>query len=95
MLASFSFCDKRAQWLEAWNHSCEVVGSGQILWKDVVFLLISLSLGNVGAELSYILPDDKVSAFPDLFSQLESKKDELGIAGFGASVTTMEEVFMK
>ncbi|XP_067952133.1 phospholipid-transporting ATPase ABCA3-like [Watersipora subatra] len=50
---------------------------------------------NVGAELSYILPDDQVSAFPEMFSTLEKSKDSLGILGFGASVTTMEEVFMK
>ena len=52
-------------------------------------------LGNVGAELSYILPNDKVSAFAAMFTELETKKDELGILGYGASVTTMEEVFMK
>ena len=51
--------------------------------------------GNVGAELSYILPDDKVSAFPAMFAELEESKDQLGILGFGASVTTMEEVFIK
>ena len=51
--------------------------------------------GNVGAELSYILPDDKVSAFPAMFAELEESKDQLGILGFGASVTTMAEVFIK
>ena len=53
------------------------------------------SAGNVGAELSYILPDENVKAFPDMFAELEQNLDELGILGFGASVTTMEEVFMK
>jgi len=41
------------------------------------------------------LPDDKVSAFPGMFAELEQRKDDLGVLGFGASVTTMEEVFMK
>ena len=49
----------------------------------------------MGAELSYILPDEKVSAFPQMFAELEQSKESLGILGFGASVTTMEEVFMK
>ena len=31
----------------------------------------------------------------DLFSFLEQNKVNLGIMSFGASVTTMEEVFMK
>lgn len=56
---------------------------------------IYLTTGNVGAELSYILPDSKVSSFPDLFAELEENLNALGILGFGASVTTMEEVFRK
>ena len=45
--------------------------------------------------MSYILPNDSVSTFPQLFAELEESKDSMGILGFGASVTTMEEVFMK
>ena len=30
-----------------------------------------------------------------MFAELEESLDSLGILGFGASVTTMEEVFMK
>ena len=30
-----------------------------------------------------------------MFAELEESKDQLGILGFGASVTTMEEVFIK
>jgi hypothetical protein len=33
--------------------------------------------------------------FESLFSKLEKKQKELGIASFGASVTTMEEVFLR
>ncbi|XP_063961818.1 phospholipid-transporting ATPase ABCA3-like [Lytechinus pictus] len=50
---------------------------------------------NVGAELSYILPEESVAHFEGLFSQLETQKKELGIDSYGASVTTMEEVFLK
>ncbi len=50
---------------------------------------------NVGAELSYSLPDNKSNLFPDMFEELERRKVDLGIASYGASITTMEEVFMK
>lgn len=50
---------------------------------------------DVGAELSYSLPDEKSHLFPSMFEELERRKDELGIASYGASITTMEEVFMK
>ena len=51
--------------------------------------------GNVATELTYTLPDDKVSVFPQMLAELEEAKDSLGISGFGISVTTMEEVFIK
>jgi len=50
---------------------------------------------NVGAELSFSLPDSQSSLFPDMFDELEEKKHELGISSYGAGITTMEEVFMK
>ena len=50
---------------------------------------------DVGAELSFILPASSAPSFPDLFSRLDMDKAPLGIEGFGVSVTTMEEVFMK
>ncbi|KAI8797159.1 ATP-binding cassette sub-family A member 3 [Biomphalaria glabrata] len=50
---------------------------------------------NIGAELSFILPQNLVSNFEPLFTELEQKQEELGISSFGASVTTMEEVFLK
>ena len=45
--------------------------------------------------MSYVLPRESSNNFASLFSQLENRKDELGIASYGASITTMEEVFMK
>ncbi|XP_058565915.1 phospholipid-transporting ATPase ABCA3 [Neofelis nebulosa] len=48
-----------------------------------------------GAELSFILPKESTHRFESLFAKLEKQQKELGIASFGASVTTMEEVFLR
>ena len=48
-----------------------------------------------GAELSFILPSEATGKFEELFLELETRRRELGIASYGASVTTMEEVFLK
>ena len=50
---------------------------------------------NMGAELSYVLPSESSANFEALFADLETNKTMLGILSFGASVTTMEEVFLK
>ncbi|KAL1278816.1 hypothetical protein QQF64_025489 [Cirrhinus molitorella] len=50
---------------------------------------------SAGAELSFILPKESTSRFELLFAELEMNRDELGIASYGASVTTMEEVFLR
>ena len=46
-------------------------------------------------ELSYILPRERSDRFEELFTVLENNRKTLGITSFGASVTTMEEVFIK
>lgn len=51
--------------------------------------------GKVGAELAYILPREMVSLFEDLFNAIERSRQSLGIDSYGASVTTMEEVFIR
>uniref|UniRef100_A0A8C5R778 ATP binding cassette subfamily A member 3 n=1 Tax=Leptobrachium leishanense TaxID=445787 RepID=A0A8C5R778_9ANUR len=51
--------------------------------------------GNAGAELSYVLPKESTHKFEPLFSELEHRRKALGIASYGASVTTMEEVFLR
>ena len=33
--------------------------------------------------------------FKDLFTEMEDRQEELGIASFGISITTMEEVFIR
>nr|XP_004653504.2 phospholipid-transporting ATPase ABCA3-like [Jaculus jaculus] len=50
---------------------------------------------NVGAELSFILPQNYTHRFEALFNALEEDQQALGIANFGTSITTMEEVFLK
>ncbi|XP_070198704.1 phospholipid-transporting ATPase ABCA3-like [Littorina saxatilis] len=50
---------------------------------------------DAGAEVTFLLPEDQSAQFPDLFAFLEQNKGELGITYFGASATTMEEVFLK
>ncbi|KAL5259612.1 hypothetical protein ACHWQZ_G009905 [Mnemiopsis leidyi] len=50
---------------------------------------------NVGSELSYLLRASEVDRFVKLFQTLEDSAHDYGIASFGVSLTTMEEVFMK
>ncbi|XP_012587102.1 PREDICTED: ATP-binding cassette sub-family A member 3-like [Condylura cristata] len=50
---------------------------------------------NVATELSFVLPKEYTHRFKDLFYELEHRQEELGIANFGVSITTMEEVFIK
>ncbi|XP_024903052.1 ATP-binding cassette sub-family A member 3 [Pteropus alecto] len=50
---------------------------------------------NIKNELSFILPREYTHSFEALFTDLEKRQAELGIASFGASVTTMEEVFFR
>ena len=49
----------------------------------------------IGAELSYLLPEEESSKFAELFHVMESQSQKLGITSFGATATTMEEVFLK
>src|SRR5437870_2267596 len=48
-----------------------------------------------GTELAYSLPNEDTSRFEALFTAIEEKQNELGIDCYGASITTMEEVFLK
>nr|XP_012599260.1 ATP-binding cassette sub-family A member 17-like isoform X4 [Microcebus murinus] len=50
---------------------------------------------NIGEELTFILPKESVHRFESLFTDLELRQTELGITSFGASVTTMEDVFLR
>ena len=50
---------------------------------------------DISAELSYILPQDSSHKFVGLFTEIEKERQKLGVASYGASVTTMEEVFLR
>ncbi|XP_047389769.1 phospholipid-transporting ATPase ABCA3-like [Sciurus carolinensis] len=50
---------------------------------------------SAGTELSFILPKEYTHRFEALFTALENRQKNLGIASFGVSITTMEEVFLK
>ena len=45
--------------------------------------------------MNYFLPTEAVTAFPDLFSELENKQLDLRVLGFGASVASQEKVFQR
>lgn len=51
-------------------------------------------MSSVGAEVTYRLPFEASTTFRELFSQLEIQKSKLGVAEYGLSVTTLEEVFL-
>ena len=50
---------------------------------------------SAGAELSFILPLDQTAAFPSLFDDLEQNAEGLGLASFGLTPSTLEDVFLK
>ncbi|XP_063362107.1 phospholipid-transporting ATPase ABCA1-like [Cydia amplana] len=50
---------------------------------------------NIGSELTYILPNENVSKFPEMLKQFEERREVLHISSYGLSVTSLEEVFMK
>nr|XP_044248856.1 LOW QUALITY PROTEIN: phospholipid-transporting ATPase ABCA1-like [Drosophila takahashii] len=50
---------------------------------------------DIGAELSYQLPDRYSLKFEELFNELEERSDDLHLNGYGVSITSLEEVFMK
>eukprot|EP00850_Spirogloea_muscicola_P017011 SM000142S00525 [mRNA] locus=s142:89468:101029:- [translate_table: standard] len=48
-----------------------------------------------GGEMAYQLPMAAKGRFAGLFEELESRSGELHVGAFGASVTTLEEVFLQ
>ncbi|CAM9541397.1 unnamed protein product [Ascophyllum nodosum] len=52
-------------------------------------------LSNVGAEVSFQLPNDASGTFEAMLTELDARKAELGITSYGMSVTTLEEVFLR
>jgi ABC-type multidrug transport system ATPase subunit len=50
---------------------------------------------DVSAELTFLLPFTSSQHFPTLLDTLENDRERLGVASYGVSQTTMEEVFLK
>ena len=50
---------------------------------------------SLDSELCYNLPDASVTKFPAMFKALEAADAALGVANYGVSCTTMEEVFLR
>ena len=71
---------------------CEVINMTSIVQNFVPDAQLE---SNISAELSYLLPKESSNKFEALFTHLEENKSNLGISSFGASVTTMEEVFLR
>jgi ATP-binding cassette subfamily A (ABC1) protein 3 len=72
--------------------SCDVQRITELIRKSIPEVSINQ---NVGAELTYLLPSDKSHLFQHIFEELEQNRRALGISSYGASVTTMEEVFIR
>ena len=52
-------------------------------------------LSAMGNEMSFQVPFDSAKAFPQLFEELDAKKQRGEMEGYGVSVTTLDEVFVK
>lgn len=51
-------------------------------------------LSYAGGEISFRLPREQSSNFPRLFRELETRREAMGVGGYGVSVTSLEEVFL-
>lgn len=50
---------------------------------------------DIGTELSYQLQENQAGIFEEMFIDLESQRESLYLGGYGVSLTTLEEVFLK
>lgn len=53
------------------------------------------TISEIGNEATYQIPVDYSDKFKNFFTQFDQKLESLGIRGYGISVTTLEEVFLK
>lgn len=51
--------------------------------------------GSVGSELTYVLSETYLHVFEPMLLNLERKSQSMGIKGYGISLTTLEDVFMR
>ncbi|XP_045141968.1 ATP-binding cassette sub-family A member 17-like [Echinops telfairi] len=71
---------------------CDTEEVTRLVYQHIPNAILEASIGE---ELTFLLPKDSIPRFESLFSELELRQEELGISSFGASVTTMEEVFVR
>ncbi|KAL5277954.1 ABCA3.2 family protein [Megaselia abdita] len=74
------------------KESCKSEDVTSLLQKYINGLKIE---SEIGAELTYNLPDEFSMNFEEMLTELDSRSDELGLNGYGISITSLEEVFMK
>jgi ATP-binding cassette, subfamily A (ABC1), member 3 len=74
------------------EESCNVQAVTRVVQSHVPGARVD---SDVSVELSFILPQESKSHFSALFTELDQNRGALGITSYGASVTTMEEVFIK
>lgn len=55
----------------------------------------AILLSSAGGEMAFQLPLTNKGAFAQLFQELEQEKEQLYIGGYGVSMTTLEEVFLR
>ncbi|XP_040829656.1 phospholipid-transporting ATPase ABCA3-like [Ochotona curzoniae] len=72
------------------NPNCDVERISVLIFDYVPTAALE---NDVAAELSFLLPKEYTYRFEDMFAELEERQEELGIAAFGVSMTTLEEVF--
>ncbi|XP_041532432.1 ATP-binding cassette sub-family A member 17-like [Microtus oregoni] len=71
---------------------CDTVKLSSVVYQHIPNAILESSIGE---EVVFILPKKTTSRFEALFTELEQRQIELGISTLGASVTTMEEVFIQ
>eukprot|EP01083_Nonionella_stella_P227102 806033_1 len=59
------------------------------------FIPTAQKMDNSSGELTFRLPLSATKDFPELFNHLETHREELSLHGYGISMTTLEEVFMR
>lgn len=52
-------------------------------------------MSDIGDEVTYKVPTECSSVFRDFFNSFDLQLAELGIKGYGISVTSLEEVFLR
>ncbi|XP_071067543.1 ATP-binding cassette sub-family A member 17-like [Dasypus novemcinctus] len=71
---------------------CDVETISHLIYDHIPDAILE---DDAGEELTFVLPKESVHRFESLFTELEMRQTELGIASFGASVTSIEEVFIR